>query len=876
MNLTPMMRQYFEIKKDYPDAILFFRMGDFYEMFHEDAQKAAPILEITLTSRDAGRAGRIPMCGVPYHAADGYLAKLVEQGFKVAVCEQVEDPKTAKGVVKRAVTRVVTPGTILDGKSQDGRENNYLAAVYGDDGGYGICAADIGTGDIAATAFTGEWAQTALADELARLEPNEILVPASLAESAELFTERPFGREVSVTVLPDETLTDGVLEDALIRHFGKRIVENEAWAKHGLTRKAVGSLVAYLKETQKRELAHLRRVRSYAPGRYMFLDPQTRRNLEIVRSLRDGGRKGTLLAVLDRTATSMGSRLLRAWLEQPLLDPAEINARLDAVEELHGNSFLREDLRRRLKQVYDIDRLCGRVAYGSANARDLLALKNSLEELPALKVLLGPSESTLLADLNRSIDAMDDLTDLLGRALAEDPPVTIREGGLIRPGYDSEVDRLRTVGGQARNWLCELEAEEKERTGIRSLKVGFNRVFGYYIEVSKANQHLVPAEYERRQTLANAERYITPRLKDYENQILGAEERLVELEYELFLDIRKRVLAELPRIQQSARAVAELDVFCSLAEVAVRNDYVRPVVDDGDELVIKGGRHPVVENVLGPGEFVPNDVELNSTDQRLVILTGPNMAGKSTYMRQTALITLMAQAGGFVPAEAAQIGVVDRIFTRVGASDDLAGGESTFMVEMNECRVILRHATPSSLIIMDEVGRGTSTYDGMSLARALIEYIHSRVGAKTLFSTHYHELTALDSHPGIVNYTVTVAERGDDIVFLRRVVPGRADRSYGIQVARLAGLPDALIERALAVLAELEAGRRANVPASPVRKRQMELFEAAERRVCRELAHLNVLEMTPLEALNKLYALQQELRTASGQGSVSKKAGERQ
>lgn len=862
-----MMRQYFEIKKEYPDAILFFRLGDFYEMFHEDAEKAAPILEITLTSRDRGRSGRIPMCGVPHHAAEGYLAKLVERGFKVAVCEQVEDPKTAKGVVRRAVTRVVTPGTILDGKTRDGRENNYLAALYGENGGYGICAADIGTGDIAVTAFTGEWAGAAMADELSRLEPNEILVPASLAETAEAFRGRPPGRETPLTVLPDEALEDAALQGLLAEHFGARIVRNEAWAKHGLTRKAVGALVAYLRETQKRALLHLRRVRTYAPGRYMFLDARTGRNLELVRSLREGGRKGTLLSVLDRTTTSMGSRLLRVWLEKPLLSPVEINARLDAVEELYRNSFLRDDLRRRLKQVYDMDRLCSRVAYGSANARDLSALKDSLGELPALKVLLGPTESDLLAGLNRGIDPMDDMTALLGRALADDPPVAIREGGLIRDGYDPEVDRLRAVGGRAKDWLCALETEEKERTGIRSLKVGFNRVFGYYIEVSKANQHLVPEEYERRQTLANAERYVTPRLKEYENQILGAEDRLVDLEHDLFLDLREKVLVELSRIQQSARAVAELDALCSLAEAAVRNDYVRPVVDDGEVLEITGGRHPVVEAALGPGEFVPNDTDLNGTDQRLMILTGPNMAGKSTYMRQTALIVLMAQAGGFVPAEAARIGVVDRIFTRVGASDDLAGGESTFMVEMNECRVILQHATPSSLIVMDEVGRGTSTYDGMSLARALIEHIHAQVGAKTLFSTHYHELTTLDKHPGIVNYTITVAEHGDEIVFLRRVVPGRADRSYGIQVARLAGLPGTLIERALKILAELEAERGAGAPAgAALRTRQLELFEAAERRVCRELARLSVPEMTPLEALNKLHALQQELRAASGRG----------
>ncbi|RJX17772.1 MAG: DNA mismatch repair protein MutS [Desulforudis sp.] len=859
MSLTPMMRQYFEIKKDYPDAILFFRMGDFYEMFHEDAQEAAPILEITLTSRDAGRAGRIPMCGLPYHAMDGYLAKLVEQGYKVAVCDQVEDPKAAKGIVRRAVTRVVTPGTILDGQRIDACRNNYLVALCRDVGGYGMCAADIGTGDIMATAFTGEWALAALADEIARLEPSEILLPSSMAGETAL-SPSPRTWETTVTVIEDAEADPGQVSEVLAGHFGEGSIRNEAWARHHLTAGAVGAMIGYLKKTQKRELAHLKEVRSYAPGRYMFLDPATRRNLELVRSIRDGSRKGTLLATLDRTVTAMGGRLLRHWLEQPLLNAVEICARLDGVQELYTNTFLREDLRVRLKRVYDIERLSSRVAYGSANARDLLALKNSLDELPAIKALLGGCNAALVAELKQSIDPMEDVSELLAGAIADEPPISVRDGGIIRTGFNPEVDRLRAVGSQAKNWLCELEVAEKERTGIRSLKIGFNRVFGYYIEVTRANQHLVPEDYERRQTLANAERYITPRLKEYESQIMGAEEHLIELEYRLFQEVREAVLAQLGRIQMSARAVAALDALGALATVAVRENYCRPTVTNSDRILITNGRHPVVEAVLGPGEFVPNDTELNGSDQRLVILTGPNMAGKSTYMRQVALITLMAQVGSFVSADTAEIGVVDRIFTRVGASDDLAGGESTFMVEMNECRVIIEHATPASLIVMDEVGRGTSTYDGMSLARALIEYIHSRIGAKTLFSTHYHELTDLDQRFGIVNYTITVAERGDDIVFLRRVAPGKADRSYGIQVARLAGLPEPLIKRALEILRELEAsagtgptnGRTGGL-------RQMELFEtAAERKLLRELARLELMEMTPLEALNKLYTMQQE------------------
>ncbi|MBV1726704.1 MAG: DNA mismatch repair protein MutS [Candidatus Desulforudis sp.] len=859
MSLTPMMRQYFEIKKDYPDAILFFRMGDFYEMFHDDAVLAAPILEITLTSRDAGRAGRIPMCGLPHHAGDGYLAKLVEQGYKVAVCDQVEDPKAAKGIVRRAVTRVVTPGTIMEGPGTDVRRNSYLVAVCRDVGGYGMCAADIGTGDIMTTAFTGEWAQAALRDELGRLEPSEILVPAAVSEEAEILSASRTW-ETSVTTITD--IEPGTVEDVLVAHFGRDVVENEAWARHHLTARAVGALIGYLKETQKRELVHLREVRSYAPGRYMFLDPATRRNLEISRSIRDGSRRGTLLATLDGTVTAMGSRLLRHWLEQPLLGASEVSARLDGVDELYLNTFLREDLRARLKRVYDIERLCSRVAYGSANARDLLALRDSLKELPAIKILVGGCSATLLGELNRNIDPLDDVCELLARAIAEEPPVSVRDGGIIRTGFDSEVDRLRAVGSQAKNWLCELEVAERERTGVRSLKIGFNRVFGYYIEITRANQHLVPEDYERRQTLANAERFVTPRLKEYESQIMGAEESLIELEYRLFQEVRETAMAQLGRMQMSAQAVAAFDAISALATVAVRENYCRPTVNNSDRIVITNGRHPVVETALGPGEFVPNDTELNGSDQRLVLLTGPNMAGKSTYMRQVALITLMAQMGSFVPADAAEIGVVDRIFTRVGASDDLVGGESTFMVEMNECRVIIEHATPASLIVMDEVGRGTSTYDGMSLARALIEFIHSKIGAKTLFSTHYHELTDLDQQAGIVNYTITVAEKGDEVVFLRRVVPGKADRSYGIQVARLAGLPESLIKRAFDILRELEAGTGSGLKTGRNSTlRQMELFEtAAERKLLRELAGMDLMEMTPLEALNKLYAMQRDVQ----------------
>jgi len=854
VTLTPMMRQYLEIKKAYPDAILFFQMGDFFEMFFEDAQTAAPILEIALTGRDAGKLGRVPMCGVPVHAVDGYLSRLVEKGYRVAICEQVEDPGAAKGVVRRAVTRVVTPGTVVENQLLDERRNNYLAVVGRAGQQYGLAAADVSTGDFLVTTFAGEAAWERLVEELARLAPSEVLLAGV---SSDQDPPRCFGGHTpaAVTALP-EWYREAAPE-ALAAHFGTDHLAVAPWARHPAAAQAAGILLVYLRETQKRVLDHLREVRVPVAGRYMDLDWSTRRNLELT-TARDGGRRHTLLAVLDCTVTAMGGRLLRRWLERPLVDVNAIRQRLEAVGILTNDRLLREEIRDRLKGVYDVERLVGRVAYGTAHARDLLALRLSLEAMVPLRDRLGPCAG-LLGQLAREVDPPEELLELLARALPDDPPLGLREGNLIRPGYHPEVDRLREANTQAREWLAGLEARERERTGIRTLKVGYNRVFGYYIEVTKANQHLVPEDYQRRQTLVNAERYFTTELKEYENIILGARERLVDLEYRLFLELRDRVRAELPRIQKTARAVARLDALASLAETAVRDRYTAPVVDDGDRILIKGGRHPVVERVLGSGRFVPNDVRLDA-EQRLVILTGPNMAGKSTFMRQVALIVLMAQIGSFVPAEAAEIGVVDRIFTRVGAADNLAGGESTFMVEMNECRAILAQATPQSLVILDEVGRGTSTYDGMSLARALIEYIHGHVGAKTLFSTHYHELTALEAIPGVVNYTVLVAEEGEEIVFLHRVVPGKADRSYGIQVARLAGLPAPVIARAREILVELENGRASAPPKKRENLVQVELFSRGEEHpVLSELGKLDILNLTPLEALVKLDELQKKL-----------------
>lgn len=831
--LTPMMEQYRRLKEQYPDAILFFRLGDFYEMFFEDAVKAARELEITLTGRDAGAAGRVPMCGVPHHAAQGYIARLVHRGYRVAICEQVEDPRSARGLVKREVVRLVTPGTLVE---EDRVEHNFLAALVPADRAFGLAVADIGTGSFNVYTFDS-WAQ--VLDEIQRLQPSEILLPRDLASDPD---RRGQLESVVRTTLTPLEQTEGQAECAPGEDPGAC---------------AGRVLLAYVRETQRNEARHLA-PEPVDPARHMYLDAVTRRNLELTRSLRDGGRWGTLLWVLDHTVTAMGARLLRHWIEQPLLEPAAIERRLEAVEELARETALREEVRGILKRICDLERLAARVAFGSAGARDLLNLKAACAALPNLLDFLRARRAALWQALASRLDPLEDLTDLLERALAEDPPATLREGGLIRPGFHEEVDRLREIRADARRWLADLEARERERTGIKSLKVGYNKVFGYYIEVTRANLGLVPGDYERRQTLAGAERFVTPELKHYESLVLSAEERLVELEYQLFTEIRDRVACELRRVQQSARVVARADVLYSLAEAAARGRYVRPVVNDSGRIIINEGRHPVLERVLGPGGFVPNDAHLDER-RRLVILTGPNMAGKSTYMRQVGLIVLMAQMGSFVPAAAAEIGIVDRIFTRAGASDDLAGGRSTFMVEMEECRAILLAATDRSLVIMDEVGRGTSTYDGISIARALLEHLHKHNRPKILFSTHFHELTDLERLPGAVNYTVAVREEQDRIIFLRRVIPGKADKSYGIQVASLAGLPEEVITRAKEILRHLELKRRKPLPAG----QQLQLFtpQAAEvHPVLRELRALDLGSITPIEALNRLYGWQSLLR----------------
>ncbi len=854
VSCTPMMKQYLQIKQNYQDAILFFRLGDFYEMFFDDALVASRELEITLTGRDAGAAGRVPMCGVPYHAAETYIARLIERGYKVAICEQVEDPADARGIVRREVTRVVTPGTIMDCLEE--RKHNFLVAVVEKGGTYGLAVADVTTGLFMATQMDN---RDVLMDELSRLEPAEVLLP-----------DVPPYRELAgaIKVRLPKAVASFWTPAAFERREAVRSLHEQlgpGWTRSGLNGLPLailcaGGLLAYIKATQKRELTQINRVEIYSAGQYMHLDAVTRRNLELTSSLRDGSRWGTLLWVLDHTVTAMGGRLLKSWLERPLLDVQAINARQDAVEELINDGFIRQELHDLLKTIYDLERLSSRVVYGTAGPRDLLALKNSLTVLPQVKEKLANRKAPLWQEITGELDCLEDMVQLLEAAIAEDAPAGPREGGVIREGYHPEVDRLRQASREGKNWLAQLEAREKERTGIRSLKVGFNKVFGYYLEVTRPNLDLVPSDYIRKQTLAGAERFITPELKELEEQILGAEERLVQLEYRLFTEIREKVAAQVRRIQKAAGAVARTDALLSLAEAAVKGNYVRPRVNDGSRITIREGRHPVVEQVLEPGEFVPNDVELGG-DTRLILLTGPNMAGKSTYMRQVALLVLMAQVGSFIPAADGEVGIVDRIFTRVGASDDLAAGQSTFMVEMSECQVIVSAATSRSLIIMDEVGRGTSTYDGISIARALVEYIVRRIGARTLFSTHYHELTELDVLPGVKNFTVAVEERGEEVVFLRRVRPGRADRSYGIQVARLAGLPAEILRRAEEILYELEYRRDAGrVTPKELPVRREEKVPVPQHPILEELVKLDLWQMTPLEALNTLAAWQRSLK----------------
>jgi len=862
--LTPMMRQYLEIKTDYPDSILFFRLGDFYEMFLDDAVKASRILDITLTSRGKGSDGvDVPLCGVPCHSAAPYIARLIEAGEKVAICEQVEDPKTAKGIVKRQVVKVVTPGLVVEAESLSPKENNFLLSLFNDNGSrWGVAYLDLSTGEFRVTEVDGSdgaWAEMACAN------PREILLPESLRENLRLTGRGDLTAGRTLSPLDDWVYDRDYAERLIRNHFG--VASPAALGCDGLKEglQAAAAVLHYLQETQKGRVDHIRELRVYHTQEFLVLDETTRRNLELTATLSEGKRRGSLLGLLDRTATAMGGRKLRQWINYPLVIVEKIKERQDAIGELVSNPGLRQGIREALEGVYDLERLNGRISLASSGAKDLVALRASLQRIPPLLTLLEAAEAPLLRQLRGDIDPLGDVVELIGRGIVEDPPFVLREGGIIADGYHGELDQLRAISREGKGVIARLEAKEKARTGIASLKIRYNKVFGYYIEVTRSNLGAIPEDYIRRQTLANAERFITPELKEYEEKVLGAEERIVELEYSLFQEIRQRVAAEGERLARTADRLAILDVLASLADVAHERNYCRPVIDDSDTLSITGGRHPVVEALNVSERFVPNDLLLDNSENQLVIITGPNMAGKSTFMRQVALIVLMAQMGSFVPATEARIGVVDRIFTRVGASDNLARGQSTFMVEMMETASILRNATPRSLVVLDEIGRGTSTFDGVSIAWAVAEYLHdtARCAAKTLFATHYHELTELAvTRDRVKNYNVAVKEWNDQVIFLRKIVVGGASHSYGIQVARLAGLPVEVVERAKEILHNLEKGeyveggvprisrgRKATVPkASP----QLSLFEQRDDHLRQRLASLNIAALTPLEALNIL------------------------
>ncbi len=859
--LTPMKKQYLAIKEQHPDCLLFFRLGDFYEMFDEDAKVAAEELNLTLTTRDRNKPPeeRTPMCGVPYHSAEAYIARLIAKGYKVAICEQTEDPAQAKGLVDREVIRVVTPGTLIEENLLEEGKNNFLAALCALPAGAGLCFGDISTGEVSLTYFPAEgWMRRAV-NELARFAPREVLLSPGAEEPALVdYLQNKLGCRVE-------------------RAGAARFDREAAWAQvrrqftEGLDQvpqeaeaaiQAAGALLSYLYETQKTDLSYLHTLRYYAAGQFLELDPVARRNLELTETLRGKEKKGSLLWVLDKTKTAMGGRLLRSWMDRPLIDPVAISRRLEAVGWLVDNAVEREELLQVLREIPDLERLISRIVYGTAGARDLVALAAGLDRLPLLQNHLPDKAPSLLAKVRQDMEGLPELTALIARGIVDEPPFSVREGGLIRPGYHPDVDQLRELLTDTKGVIAKLEAAEKEKTGIKSLKVGFNKVFGYYIEVSKSYYDQVPEHYIRKQTLVNCERYITQELKDMEHTILSAQDRVVALEYQLFCQIRDQAAAQAPRVQEIAAAVAQADVLASFAAVAAENDYCMPRVDNSDKLEITEGRHPVVEKMLKDSLFVPNDTYMDCKDHRAAILTGPNMAGKSTYMRQVALMVILAQMGSFVPARTAHIGVVDRIFTRIGASDDLAGGQSTFMVEMTEVAELIRHATPRSLLILDEIGRGTSTYDGMAIARAVLEWCANprRLGAKTLFATHYHELTVLEGQlPGVKNFNIAARKKKDEILFLRKIVPGGADQSYGIEVASLAGLPPKLIRRAREILQELESQQDAPRRPAAREAKQVSLTALGEEEVLDILRSTTVESLTPIQAMNLLYELKGKL-----------------
>lgn len=916
-NLTPMMQSYLETKAQYKDCILFYRLGDFYEMFFEDAVTVSRELELTLTGKSCGISGRAAMCGVPYHALEGYLTRLVEKGYRVAICEQVEDPKMAKGLVKREVIRIVTPGTNIDNGAQDATRNNYLMGIIKKNGIFGISTVDVSTGDYYVTEVSST---RGILDEIYKFSPSEIICDPTFLSCGIRMDELQAKYHIAVTKLEEWYYDSALCKRALLGHFKTKTLAGLGMEDYTAGCDAAGAVLQYLLETQKNSLEQLSHITPYATNRFMVLDTSTRRNLELMETLREKTKRGSLLWVLDKTKTAMGARLLRNFIEQPLIEPGEINARYDAIEELNAQLITRDELREYLDAVYDLERLMGKVSYRSANPRDLLAFSSSLAMLGPVHFLLADTEAAELRDIYQNLDPLDDLFSLIEGAIDPEAPISLTDGGIIRTGYNKDVDELRSAKTEGKNWLAQLEQREKEKTGIKNLRIKYNKVFGYYLEVTNSFKELVPADWTRKATTTGAERYITPELKELEDKILNAEEKLTALEYSLFSEIREKIAQEVSRIQQTAKAVAKLDVYASLAFVAERGHFVRPQVNTEGIIDIKDGRHPVVERMLENDAFVANDTYLDGDAHRLAIITGPNMAGKSTYMRQTALIVLMAQIGSFVPAASANIGIVDRIFTRVGASDDLALGQSTFMVEMTEVANILRNATKNSLLILDEIGRGTSTFDGLSIAWAVAEHINNpeNIGAKTLFATHYHELTELEGKlPGVNNYCIAVQESGEDIVFLRKIIKGGADKSYGIQVAKLAGVPKEVLSRALEIAAALnenEVTQRAKMLAENVVETAAtqtpaaakEAFAAAdngktkaahkggkkqkdyeqlsffyipeedskktsqteaehaisgkERCIIGELKALELANMTPLAALNKLYELQAILK----------------
>ena len=866
---SPMMQRYLETKEEYKDCILFYRLGDFYEMFFDDAITVSRELELTLTGKDCGQAERAPMCGVPHHAAEIYISKLIAKGYKVAICEQLEDPKTAKGIVKRGVIRVVTPGTVIESNMLEEKKNNYIMSIVKKGIYYGIAVCDVTTGDFYSTEIKENNNFPLVLDEIARYSPAELVVNSMMYDSTEEINKIKERFEIYFTRFNDKFFS----EDINIIADNYNLVDNDDNPIKDMDKRlfavaSINALVEYLKQTQKTSLEHINKITIYNTTRYMSLDINARRNLELTEKMRDKSKKGTLLWVLDKTSTSMGGRHLRRWINDPLIDVNEINKRLNAVKELKDNVMLRGDIIESLKKVYDIERLAGKISYGNANGRDMISLKNSLSKLPEVKAVLQNTSSNMLQELYNNLDELKDIYDLIEKSIVEDPPMTVKEGGLIKLGYNEEIDKLKTATTEGKNWLVQLEVKEKEETGIKNLKVGFNKVFGYYIEVTKSNLGQVPERYIRKQTLTNCERYITEELKELENQILGAEDKVINLEYEAFTEIRQEIAKNVKRLQKSAMIIATLDVLASFATVAEDMNYCMPIVDNGGKIEIKEGRHPVIEKMLPTGSFIDNDTYMDDDENRLAIITGPNMAGKSTYMRQVALITLMAQIGSLVPATEAHIGVVDKIFTRVGASDDLSMGQSTFMVEMMEVADILKEATKNSLVILDEIGRGTSTYDGLSIAWAVAEYISDKTkcGAKTLFATHYHELIELeDKLEGVKNYSIAVKEKGEDVIFLRKIVRGGTDESYGVHVARLAGVPKEVLKRANEILRSLErksilGSKKMEKENKQVQAGQLDLYNYKLAEIAQELDKIDLNTLTPIDALNTLMKIKEKMK----------------